>query len=695
MSSHVNTIQFPEQKGYLFSTKPQKRMKPKKKKLTLDGMKVFEITKCELPEEVLKLDISNSKFTELVPEDLKFFWNIHKVEADGNFLSLEEFWMFQNLREISLVGNKIRGVDIEKLFYQLSENYGFDRETLGIEGKRVGRSLGFGNKGVNGVEEMGGISEESSKEVEALLDSLSVDRGNRDIQRKNRDFSESQAVITRGNKNSKDLSNSRNRLSQQVNREYTLNFKKPSRPSNPTPTIYSTTSNSKSQKVKLSKITLNPNSNQTNPVQKCASIEHNIQTHKLNTLKPNSKIKKAETCFTFQKKSKSLKPSTNSKLKNTKSYRSRHQNSFSSQNQNSDPHMNFDSMSEYKGWRKSHLNQISLAGYSRNYLNQFSTIGMSQSQNRSEGKNSKQGSASKRHVGKSGGTLTGMAGLNHNKKLCSAANSRQNFGEESGVSYNQISNQASLALKTFDLNRGVFEKLQKLNLGFNAITDFKFLQFLPLLRELDLSGNGLKTLPVTLTQNQGLEVLNLSHNRLGSDSELTSKILQIANIKILILDSNKISKMEDQKNLTENYILKELSLESNKIGSIEDLNWTKKLRNLRLLEISKNPLKMDLEKKQLYVTYCKENRGLEVRMDAGIGFPSIGSCYMKTGTGNIKKWGHLKDFHNMPRLSRTFIKNKGVSGFSSRVSVMVDSVSKRSNGIMSKIESLNESKFFF
>ena len=112
LSFPINTIVFKQERTALKDLQKQALQNQTKE---LDGIKLLRLTNCELPEEVLSFDISNKRFDSLNKEHLKFFWNVHKVEADENCLNLADFSLFQNLREISLVGNKIKSIHLKKL----------------------------------------------------------------------------------------------------------------------------------------------------------------------------------------------------------------------------------------------------------------------------------------------------------------------------------------------------------------------------------------------------------------------------------------------------------------------------------------------------------------------------------------------------------------------------------------------------
>ena len=529
MSSSINNIEFPKHKGYLSISKNKKSRRSTRQRV-LNGMKILDITKCELPEEVLILDISNRGFSKVQENDLKFFWNVHKIDGDGNRLNLTHFWMFQNLRNVTLVGNKIKSISL--------------------------RDLG----------------EKWSKK--------------------------------------KSLEGPKKFYSQKANR---YNFK----------ASYTTHS-------KLNKKT-HPNSSVFS-----------------NNPKNSRKMKDSESKFSSIEQ-----PLPKSQFSNP---------TFEKTNSG----INFKKKSKEQECRKMYKNNTGL-------ISKFY---------KKESKSAFQNELKKKPDQGNSSDIFKRNAIKEESKIRSS--------EES----NFLNGNSEFQLKTFDSNKGIFQKLQFLNLGFNQIRDVSFVKNLPLLKNLDLSGNGFKSLPVSLVENEHLQNLNMSHNRLFMDEDLVHKILSISNIKILVLNSNKIKKFIFDDEGKDNYILKEISLQNNKLKSLQTIKWTSRLKNLKLLEISENPFIFDSDETKLYVNYCKENRNIRVNMLPKSNLPSIESKFIKSQNNNNRKWNHLRNQFNVPNISKTFMQNTSCLPYSSRLSIVNNSLSKQSRSIMGEMHSKQNGIFF-
>ena len=87
---------------------------------------------------------------------------------------------------------------------------------------------------------------------------------------------------------------------------------------------------------------------------------------------------------------------------------------------------------------------------------------------------------------------------------------------------------------------GQLKKLEKLNLGFNYISDFTQLIHLPMIRILCLASNNLEFIPRELVELTYLEELDLSFNLISDeqDLDLWSIIGAMKNLNILSLNNN-------------------------------------------------------------------------------------------------------------------------------------------------------------
>lgn len=105
-------------KRVLHSKNPFKQKKEKAEWETklrndmLDGMAILKICKCELPEEVLKLDLSGKRYQQIYKNDLKYFNNILEIDLTDNKISLSDIDFLLSLTKINMQSNGINSLII-------------------------------------------------------------------------------------------------------------------------------------------------------------------------------------------------------------------------------------------------------------------------------------------------------------------------------------------------------------------------------------------------------------------------------------------------------------------------------------------------------------------------------------------------------------------------------------------------------
>ena len=159
-----------------------------------------------------------------------------------------------------------------------------------------------------------------------------------------------------------------------------------------------------------------------------------------------------------------------------------------------------------------------------------------------------------------------------------------------------------------------FPKLEVLNLSYNQITpaSIRHLYLLPRLKNLDLQGNNLVTLPEDMKELKMLEELNLSSNLLSTASTLINpailmKVLgQIPRLKRLNLSRNKLQGLHfELLNRDEDFtLLQELDIGYNIVHQEDDVWYATQTKNLQILIITGNPFA--LTGKQAYVRLEEE-----------------------------------------------------------------------------------------
>ena len=76
-----------------------RRIKPPVK---MDGFFLMKVSKCEVPHEVVKLNLNGRNIHEVVNEDLKFFNNLIDLDLSENQLSLDQLTNLPSLVVLSL-----------------------------------------------------------------------------------------------------------------------------------------------------------------------------------------------------------------------------------------------------------------------------------------------------------------------------------------------------------------------------------------------------------------------------------------------------------------------------------------------------------------------------------------------------------------------------------------------------------------
>ena len=78
---------------------------------TLDGYFALTNSGCELPEEVIKLDLRDRNFHSINLAEMDYFKNLHEIIASGNRLRISDFSIFLNLKVLSLSDNRISSIE--------------------------------------------------------------------------------------------------------------------------------------------------------------------------------------------------------------------------------------------------------------------------------------------------------------------------------------------------------------------------------------------------------------------------------------------------------------------------------------------------------------------------------------------------------------------------------------------------------
>lgn len=73
----------------------------------LDGYYALILSKCELPDEVISLNVSDQKLNGVNEYEMSFFENLHIITANKNDLRLDHFFKITGLRHLHLDQNNI------------------------------------------------------------------------------------------------------------------------------------------------------------------------------------------------------------------------------------------------------------------------------------------------------------------------------------------------------------------------------------------------------------------------------------------------------------------------------------------------------------------------------------------------------------------------------------------------------------
>lgn len=113
--------------------------KPKREKVSLDvklkegmldGIRILKIANCELPEEVLKLDLSGRGYQSVYKNDLKYFTNILEMDITDNRLSFGDIDFLLSLTKLNFQSNNIKTLDIRPNTFPSLQHLDFSFNTF-------------------------------------------------------------------------------------------------------------------------------------------------------------------------------------------------------------------------------------------------------------------------------------------------------------------------------------------------------------------------------------------------------------------------------------------------------------------------------------------------------------------------------------------------------------------------------------
>lgn len=78
----------------------------------LDGYTLLKLSGCELPKEVIKINLNGQKFTSTNDSELAYFYNLASVDVAQNYLNVSHFGCLPALRQLNLAENQICELDL-------------------------------------------------------------------------------------------------------------------------------------------------------------------------------------------------------------------------------------------------------------------------------------------------------------------------------------------------------------------------------------------------------------------------------------------------------------------------------------------------------------------------------------------------------------------------------------------------------
>jgi len=174
--------------------------------------------------------------------------------------------------------------------------------------------------------------------------------------------------------------------------------------------------------------------------------------------------------------------------------------------------------------------------------------------------------------------------VSHNKLtvLCGFQNIKKNL-HKADFSYNKINTLP---------NMEKYLHLTSLDLSYNKLSQINGLHFCRSLKHLNLSHNQIDF--IDDIQCLPLHYLNLSYNRIAA----IEKVNKLTRLQHLDLSGNIIVSL---KGLEQKPLLDTLDLEDNSITSLDEINFIKKLRSLRCLNLRNNPVQDEVDYRRILI----------------------------------------------------------------------------------------------